>query len=154
MNPPITPQEHTCALTAREPSTCDLCMRFEVELWDAINAYATSVGGDPSKHVYGNTSRYHAVAAVARVVDQAALRRRIDDVTIGELAKGCDAAAGRACKLTADYAHLQRLYAESYNYVGTLERERDELVEVLRRNGTEIDRLETEAEALRRQVGR
>lgn len=53
-----------------------------------------------------------------------------------------------------DHAHLQRIYAESRDYVGTLERERDELVEVSRRNGTEIDRLEAEAEALRRQVGR
>jgi len=37
-----------------------------VALWDAINDYATACHGDPSKHVYGNTARQRAVAAVER----------------------------------------------------------------------------------------
>lgn len=39
-----------------------------VALWDAINRYAQTCGGDPSKHVYGNTPRMDAVADVERVV--------------------------------------------------------------------------------------
>lgn len=39
-----------------------------VKLWDAINAYAAACGGDPSKHVYGNTPRQTAVAEVERLV--------------------------------------------------------------------------------------
>jgi hypothetical protein len=37
-------------------------------LWDLINAYVVSCGGDPSKHVYGNTTRQRAVAAIERLV--------------------------------------------------------------------------------------
>lgn len=37
-------------------------------LWDEINRYVVTCGGDPSKHVYGNTSRMAAVAGVERVV--------------------------------------------------------------------------------------
>ncbi len=142
-------------------------MRFEVDLWDVINAYATSVGGDPSAHVYGNTARMLAVAAVARVVDQVSSWRQIDDITIEELAKGGNAAAARACELTTDNAtlrtkivelerdhvHLKRLYAESRDYVGALERERDALVEASRRDVAEIDRLDAEVEALRKRAG-
>lgn len=43
-------------------------MQFEIELWDAINRYAISVGGDPSAHVYGNVPRMQAVADVGKVV--------------------------------------------------------------------------------------
>lgn len=39
-----------------------------VRLWDAINAYAIACGGDPAKHVYGNTPRQKAVAEVERAV--------------------------------------------------------------------------------------
>lgn len=56
--------------------------------------------------------------------------------------------------LTADYAHLRRIYAESRDYVATLTGERDELVETMRRNTAEIDRLDAEVESLKRQVGR
>jgi hypothetical protein len=38
------------------------------DLWDAINRYAISVGGDPSKHVYGNVARMQAVADVGKVM--------------------------------------------------------------------------------------
>jgi hypothetical protein len=46
-----------------------------VKLWDAINAYAITCGGDPSRFVYGNTPRQKAVAEIetlVRAVAQAA----------------------------------------------------------------------------------
>lgn len=50
----------------RAAPTCDSFewMQFQNLLWDAINRYATSCGGDPSDRVYGNTSRQQAVASV------------------------------------------------------------------------------------------
>lgn len=88
--------EHTCAATGR--SNCDRCMRFEKELWDAINDYAITVGGDPSRQVYGNTARMKAVAAVGRIVDQVSAWRQIDDIVVEDLRKGGNAAAAAACK--------------------------------------------------------
>jgi hypothetical protein len=41
-------------------STVDL----KTALWEAINRYAISVGGDPSEHVHDNTPRMQAVADV------------------------------------------------------------------------------------------
>lgn len=41
-----------------------------VALWDAINAYVVSCGGDPSRHVYGNTTRMRAVSDVESAVDE------------------------------------------------------------------------------------
>lgn len=35
-----------------------------VELWDAINRYVVTCGGDPSRHVYGNTPRMTAVSNI------------------------------------------------------------------------------------------
>ena len=46
-----------------------------VKLWDAINAYVVACGGDPSRHVYGNTPRMDAVAEVERAVDGSDPRR-------------------------------------------------------------------------------
>lgn len=43
-------------------------MQRRVALWDAINRYVITCGGDPSKHVYGNTPRMNAVVEVERVV--------------------------------------------------------------------------------------
>jgi len=40
-------------------------------LWDAINRYAVACGGDPSKHVHGNTARQAAVTDVSRVIRDA-----------------------------------------------------------------------------------
>lgn len=37
-------------------------------LWDAINRYVISCGGNPDKHVYGNTRRMEAVTAVENAV--------------------------------------------------------------------------------------
>lgn len=47
-----------------------MTMEERVALWDAINAYTEACGGDPSKHVYGNTTRQKAVAEVERLVRQ------------------------------------------------------------------------------------
>ncbi len=57
---------HTCASSGR--SSCEPCMQIEVDLWDAINRYAVTVGGDPGQHVYGNVPRMQAVADVGAVV--------------------------------------------------------------------------------------
>jgi hypothetical protein len=93
-------------------------------------------------------------AAVATLIGRAATHQHIDDVVVDERAKDSDVAATRAGQLTADHAHLLRLYAESRDYVGALQRERDALVEASRRDVAEISRLEDEVEALRRQVDR
>jgi len=45
-----------------------------VKLWDAINRYVIACGGDPSKHVYGNTTRQRAVAEVEQVVRDVELK--------------------------------------------------------------------------------
>jgi hypothetical protein len=39
-------------------------------LWEAINAYVSACGGDPDKHIHGNTARQQAVVAVERAVGQ------------------------------------------------------------------------------------
>jgi hypothetical protein len=62
----VPPVGHTCATQGR--SNCAVCMAFEGKLWDAINQYAVSVGGDPENHVYGNVPRMSAVAAVGAIV--------------------------------------------------------------------------------------
>lgn len=57
--------------TERPPAMPDPLSELRVRLWDAINNYATTCGGDPSAHVYGNTSRQKAVAEVERALRQA-----------------------------------------------------------------------------------
>src|SRR5262245_47903688 len=64
--------KHTCVTSGR--SNCQPCMEFEVDLWDAINRYAVSVGGDPASHVYDNVPRMQAVADVGKIVDRVAVR--------------------------------------------------------------------------------
>lgn len=59
---------HTCASSGR--SNCKPCMQFEVDLWDAINRYAATIGGNPSQHVYGNVPRMQAVADVGAVTQR------------------------------------------------------------------------------------
>lgn len=53
---------------------------WQVPLWDAINRYVMACRGDPSKHVYGNTTRQKAVAEVCGVVRDATedLRKRAE----------------------------------------------------------------------------
>lgn len=43
--------------------------QWMVELWDAINRYVATCGGDASKHVYGNTARQREVANVHAALD-------------------------------------------------------------------------------------
>jgi hypothetical protein len=49
-------------------SSCPSCLGLEVELCDAINRYAISVGGDPARHVYGNIPRMQAVGGVGTAI--------------------------------------------------------------------------------------
>jgi hypothetical protein len=42
-----------------------------VRLWTAIDRYTVSCGGEPDKHIYGNTPRMSAVAEVEAVVAEA-----------------------------------------------------------------------------------
>ena len=61
-------------MNADEKAVADV----QVSLWDAINRYATTCGGDPSQHVYGNTPRMTAVADTNRVIHNLAARIRAD----------------------------------------------------------------------------
>ena len=45
-----------------------LAIREKTALWDAVNAYVVSCGGDPAKHVYGNTLRQLSVVSVEDAV--------------------------------------------------------------------------------------
>lgn len=97
--------KHTCRETGR--ATCAPCMEIEVALWDAINRYAISVGGDPSSHVYGNTPRMQAVADVGAIVARVASRQQIDDLVIDDLVKGGNGAAAAACAASAELKKLK-----------------------------------------------
>lgn len=44
---------------------------WKVDLWNAINKYVQTCGGDPSKHVYGNMPRQLAVVDVEKAVADA-----------------------------------------------------------------------------------
>ncbi len=101
---------HTCAKSGR--SNCAPCMQFEVALWDAINRYAITVGGDPAHHVYGNTPRMQAVADVGAIVARVASREQIDDIVVDDLVKGGNAAAAAACAAKARVAELERENAQ------------------------------------------
>jgi len=68
--------KHTCVVSSR--SDCTACMRFEIELWDLINGYASSVGGNPSRYVYGNVTRMKMVAAVNRLIQAALFKREAE----------------------------------------------------------------------------
>ena len=61
---------------------------WQVPLWDAINRYVVSCGGDPSKHVNGNTPRMEAVVEVNSIV-----RRESSTSAKLEEARGCIKAA-------------------------------------------------------------
>lgn len=97
--------EHTCATTGR--SSCQPCLQLEMELWNAINRYATSVGGDPSRHAYGNVPRMQAVADVGKIMDRVGARQRIDDLVVTDLVKSCDAAAAADCDRGAEISRLR-----------------------------------------------
>ncbi len=51
-----------------------------VSFWEAVNRYAISCGGDPDKHIFGNTTRQAAVVDVERAV-ASRVAVAIDDAT-------------------------------------------------------------------------
>lgn len=61
---------HTCDRAGT--ANCEPCLRWQVEMWDAINRYVVACGGDPAHHVHGNTARMTAVSDVNDVVRRAA----------------------------------------------------------------------------------
>lgn len=87
-------------------------MQFEVELWDVINRYAITVGGDPANHVYGNAPRMQAVADVGKIVARVASREQIDDIVVEDLAKASGAAAAAACDRGAEIKLLRAVLTE------------------------------------------
>ncbi len=104
--------DHTCTVAGRV--NCVPCMQLEGKLWDAINRYAIAVGGDPAMHVYGNTLRMQAVAAVGAVISKLVAPLRVDAIAIDELVRGNNAAAARACSLQEALAVVQALPTNPY----------------------------------------
>lgn len=45
--------------------------QWQIDLWNEVNKYAATCGGEPDKHVYGNLPRMQAVVAVEEVVRKA-----------------------------------------------------------------------------------
>lgn len=113
MNPKLmSATQHTCATSGR--SSCAQCLRFEVELWGAINRYVTTCGGNPAQDVYGNVPRMQAVADVGKIVDAVRFvtRQQIDDLVVEGLAKASGAAAAAACDRGAEVKRLQVVLRE------------------------------------------
>ena len=133
--------KHTC----ENGAPCEPCMQLEVDLWDAINHYAVTVGGDPSRHIYGHDARMQAVADVGKVVARVRSRERIDDIVVEELVRGSNAAAAAACKLTGEVARLRAALKEARGFLRGVAR-RPEL-------GTGAKDLLDEAEMLDRVLG-
>jgi len=40
----------------------------KIKLWEAIQKYVRACGGDPEKHVYGNTGRMDSVTEIEQLV--------------------------------------------------------------------------------------
>lgn len=53
--------------------------QWQTDLWDAVNAYAATVRGEPDKHVYGNVTRMQAVVVVEGVVRKAVAAARVEE---------------------------------------------------------------------------
>jgi hypothetical protein len=134
--------KHTC----ENGSRCEPCMQLEVDLWDAINHYAVTVGGDPSRHIYGHDARMQAVADVGKVLARVRSRERIDDIVVDELVRGSNAAAGAACKLTSEVARLREALVEVRGFLRGVAR-RPEL-------GSGAQDLLDEAEVVDRALGK
>src|SRR5262249_18514651 len=93
-------RDHTCTISGK--TNCAPCMEFEVELWDAINRYTATCGGDLD---CVNGPRMQAVVAVNEVVAKAILRRQIHDLAVETLVEGHKAViAAGAAAVTADAA--------------------------------------------------
>jgi hypothetical protein len=67
---------------------------WQVPLWDAINRYVEACGGDPGKHVYGDTRRQTAVAEVDAVVraaqDHTSIQAAHGKALLSEVLRGAD----------------------------------------------------------------
>lgn len=50
------------------PSSAGSRLETQSRLWEAINRYVETCGGDPSKRVYGNTARMECVVEVEAIV--------------------------------------------------------------------------------------
>ena len=59
-------------------------MKPRTALWDAINGYVVTCGGEPGQHVYGNSSRQRMVAQVER----ADLLRRLAPILLAANRRG------------------------------------------------------------------
>ena len=66
--PAAQTRDEQLGLLGREESDMKPGDPIHVALWDAINAYAKSLGGTPSANVYGNTARMRAVVKVETAV--------------------------------------------------------------------------------------
>lgn len=75
-----------------------------------------------------------------RAHEQDDLRSRVDDH---------ESRIAQLEKLVGEHTHLKKLYTESRDYVRTLERERDELVDAAKLSVVEQDRLDALVERLR-----
>jgi hypothetical protein len=79
---------------------------WQVPLWDAINRYVVACGGDPGKHVYGNTSRATAVADVCGVVrratEQGETQAAHGKALLSEVLRGADVLTDRKWKKAAN----------------------------------------------------
>lgn len=61
--------QQQCSHRSDSECTCGAFVAVDrVALWDAIHRYVIACGGDPSKHVYGNTPRMQAVCDVENTV--------------------------------------------------------------------------------------
>jgi predicted RNA-binding Zn ribbon-like protein len=80
-------------------ASCERCMAFETHLWDVINRYAASVGGDPSAHVYGNKVRMQAVTDLNETIDKLLRNQQTAERVIDEVVKGSEAASRHALEL-------------------------------------------------------
>ena len=63
-------------------------IEHQVLLWDAINQYAESCGGEPHTLVYGNTRRQQLVVEIMRLVYQSNTKHHRCDDQRGEHTRG------------------------------------------------------------------
>ena len=85
-------------------------------LWDKVNRYVVACGGDPSKHVYGNTARQSAVAGVERAFRDVEARWAS---AVREVTDAADAAVQErdAARREVDQlkVHMERSWSECHD---------------------------------------
>lgn len=84
------------------------------ELWNAIKRYAVTISGEPSSHVYDNTARMEAIAAVGdavgQIVGKLVAQQQIDNLVV----------AARACALTSEIERLRAVLMDIRGYFRSL----------------------------------